>query len=51
MVDVTTAETYMIYAECNKIYFTNAHSLFFYIQGISGGIVNSLGGGSMDYSE
>ena len=23
----------------------------FYIQGVSGGIVNILGGGSMDYSE
>jgi hypothetical protein len=27
------------------------HELYYYIQGVSGGIVNILGGGSMDYSE
>jgi len=29
----------------------NVRNTFFYIQSVSGGIVNNLGGGSMDYSE
>jgi hypothetical protein len=31
--------------------FSLSLSLPLYIQGVSGGIVNTLGGGSMDYSE